>query len=213
MENERGHVDGAYAEIEHPAGRPKAMKCKPEGVPCENMNPIQQIIDAIDRDARWESECALTRGELLKPAGTCDSRVFFVREGCLRVFVDDGHEEHTIRFGYRNNFITSLDCFITDLPSDLAIEALRKTTVSIISRHAYLEVIEQNGLDKVWQEVLHVLVLQMMERERDLLTASPSQRYERVLARSPQLFQEVPHKYIAAYLRMTPETLSRLKKS
>jgi len=36
---------------------------------------------------------------------------------------------------------------------------------------------------------------------------------ERVLTRSPQLFQEIPHKYIAAYLRMSPETLSRLLNS
>jgi len=55
--------------------------------------------------------------------------------------------------------------------------------------------------------------LQQMERERDLLTSSPMERYLRVKDRSPQLFQEIPNKYIASYLRMTPETLSRLKKS
>ncbi len=52
-----------------------------------------------------------------------------------------------------------------------------------------------------------------MEREQDLLINSPEERYRRVLKRSPQLFQEVPHKYIAAYLRMPPETLSRVKKA
>jgi hypothetical protein len=56
-------------------------------------------------------------------------------------------------------------------------------------------------------------VLQQMERERDILTSSPLERYKRVLERSPQLFQEIPNKYIASYLRMTPETLSRIKKS
>ena len=52
-----------------------------------------------------------------------------------------------------------------------------------------------------------------MERERDILTSSPLERYNRVLKRSPLLFQEIPNKYIADYLRMTPETLSRIKKS
>ena len=64
-----------------------------------------------------------------------------------------------------------------------------------------------------WQLMLEQLVLQQMERERDILTVSPLERYKRVLKRSPQLFQEIPHKYIASYLRMTPETLSRIKKS
>jgi len=63
-----------------------------------------------------------------------------------------------------------------------------------------------------WQRILEQLIYQQFEREIDLLTASPVERYKRVLARSPQLFQEIPGKYIASYLRMTPETLSRIKK-
>lgn len=66
---------------------------------------------------------------------------------------------------------------------------------------------------KMWQLILESFVLQQMERERDILTSSPMERYNRVLKRSPQLFQEIPNKYIASYLRMTPETLSRIKKS
>ena len=52
-----------------------------------------------------------------------------------------------------------------------------------------------------------------MERELDLLTSSPHERIQRVLKRSPQVFQEIPAKYIASYLRMTPETLSRILNS
>jgi CRP-like cAMP-binding protein len=65
----------------------------------------------------------------------------------------------------------------------------------------------------LYSVLLEQLVLQQMEREQDLLITSPVERYQRVLERSPMLFQEVPHKYIAAYLRMSPETLSRIKKS
>lgn len=65
----------------------------------------------------------------------------------------------------------------------------------------------------VWSRMLENLVVQQLEREVDILTASPKERYERVLARSPRLFQEIPGRNIANYLRMSPETLSRLKKS
>ena len=68
-------------------------------------------------------------------------------------------------------------------------------------------------LQTIWVQILESFVLQQMERERDLLTSSPIIRYQRVLKRSPQVFQEIPNKYIASYLRMTPETLSRIKKS
>lgn len=64
-----------------------------------------------------------------------------------------------------------------------------------------------------WMKILENLLLQQIEREIDILTNSPKERYLRVLKRSPLLFQEIPHKHIANYLRMSPETLSRLKKS
>jgi hypothetical protein len=57
------------------------------------------------------------------------------------------------------------------------------------------------------------MIIGQLEREVDLLTNDPAERYRRVLNRSPRLFQEVPAKYIANYLRMTPETMSRIKKT
>jgi hypothetical protein len=65
----------------------------------------------------------------------------------------------------------------------------------------------------LWGKILENLAVQQLEREIDLLKNSPKERYERVLKRSPQLFQEIPNRHIANYLRMSPETLSRLKKS
>ena len=53
----------------------------------------------------------------------------------------------------------------------------------------FLEV-ESNRV--LWTSLLEKLVLQQMEREIDILTNSPKERYQRVLARSPQLFQEIP---------------------
>ena len=62
-------------------------------------------------------------------------------------------------------------------------------------------------------ELLESLVTQQIDREIDLLITSPTQRLKRVLDRSPNLFQHVPLKYIASYLRMKPETLSRIRNS
>jgi len=65
---------------------------------------------------------------------------------------------------------------------------------------------------ELWIKILQDLVVQQMQREIDILTNSPRERYERVFRRSPQLFKEVPNRHIANYLRMSPETFSRLKK-
>lgn len=86
--------------------------------------------------------------------------------------------------------------------------------MKVLEKKPYMEFIKQSPERfQSWLQILEQLVYQQLERERDLLTSSPAVRFKRVLDRSPLLFQEVPNKYIAAYLRMTPETLSRLKKS
>lgn len=168
----------------------------------------------MDQAQIWEQELELSRNEYLKVSGSVDRNMYFVMDGCLRVFVIEEFEEHTIRFGYQGNLIGALDSFISNKASDFYIQALKKTRVKSVSREAYIDFIESdNEHIKAWNVMLEYLVLSMMERERDLLVSSPAERYKRVLERSPQLFQEVPHKYIASYLRMTPETLSRLKKS
>lgn len=155
----------------------------------------------------------LERNEFLKVKGSIDTNVYFVENGSLRIFILDDYEEQTIRFGYQGNIIVSLDSFLSGKPSDLYIQALKKTTVKVISKSNFLKFIDDKENRDWWLNTLENLVLQQMEREVDLLTNSPKERFERVLKRSPQLFQEIPHKYIANYLRMSAETLSRLKKS
>lgn len=178
------------------------------------MNPVEQLLAELDKADLWENTLTLQRNEYLKVQGSTDTRLYHITKGCLRVFVVDEFEEHTIRFGYTGNVIAALDSFITEQPSDMFIQALRKTEVKVLEKAPYMEFVKSTPERfQCWMQILEQLVYQQLERERDLLTASPADRYQRVLERSPQLFQEVPNKYIAAYLRMTPETLSRLKKS
>jgi len=135
-----------------------------------------------------------------------------VVSGSLKICILDDDEEHIIRFGYQNNFITALDSFISEKPTEFYIQAIKKTEVKAITKQDYYKLIRDNPkYKKLWNSMLEQVILQQIEREKDILIRSPYKRYKRVLSRSPQLFQEVPHKYIASYLRMTPETLSRIK--
>ncbi|MRH99654.1 cyclic nucleotide-binding domain-containing protein [Kriegella sp. EG-1] len=178
------------------------------------MNPITNFIAKIDQQNLWEKQLVVNRKEFIKVKGSIDTNLYFVVSGSLRIYVLDDFEENIIRFGYKNNFIAALDSFISEKPSDLYIQAIKKTIVKVIDKKTFMTFVESSPANiKIWNTLLENLVFQQMERERDILTSSPLERYKRVLTRSPQLFQEIPNKYIASYLRMTPETLSRIKKS
>ncbi len=154
----------------------------------------------------------IAKGDFLIREGEVERNLYFIENGAVRVFLLTELEEQTIRFGYKGSFINSLSSFIKAAPSEFYIEALRKTTVKIIPKDTLLKIVHEDA-DSIVQYIalLELLVTQQIEREIDLLTGSPSHRLERVLQRSPNLFQEIPLKYIASYLRMTPETLSRIR--
>lgn len=178
------------------------------------MNLLASLTNELESLKLWEQSKTLKRNEFLKHGVGIDTNLYFVVSGTLRIFVYDQEEELTIRFGYQGNLITALDTYLTGNPSDLYIQALKETKLKVISKLKFHDFIQSDlKYQTLWQQLLEQFVYQQMERERDILISSPVERYKRVLKRSPQLFQEIPHKYIASYLRMTPETLSRIKKS
>jgi CRP-like cAMP-binding protein len=155
----------------------------------------------------------IARNDFLNLKGNIDTNIYYIESGSLRVFVSTDLDEQTIRFGYKENIIVSLDSFLTGKPTAFSTQAIKKSVIKIITKQQFESFLKEENNRILWTKILENLVVQQMEREIDLLTNSPKERYLRVLKRSPKLFQEIPNRHIANYLRMSPETLSRLKKS
>jgi CRP-like cAMP-binding protein len=153
-----------------------------------------------------------SRGEYIERKGSIAHHIYFVLEGAIRAYYSNGEQEFTVRFGYKDSVIASLDSFMSGQPTEYDLEVLRRTKVIAIKRNAYFDFVNSTiERMQVHQRLIEGIVLGTLEREVDLMQANPHDRYQRVLERSPQLFQEIPLKYIASYLRMTPETLSRIR--
>ena len=156
----------------------------------------------------------LAKGEMLVREGDVEQNLYYIENGAVRAFILTEFEELTIRFGYEGSFINSLSSYITGKPSELYIDAIRKTDIRVVPKQDVIKLAQKDAeSQQQYIALLELLICQQIEREVDLLTVSPSERLNRVLKRSPNLFQEIPLKYIASYLRMTPETLSRVRNS
>ena len=179
--------------------------------------PVSQIqvmaLDSIiNENNLWEKQISIKRNEFLVEENTINQNLFFVIDGSLKISCIIDNEEQIIRLGYPNSFLTALDSFLNNSPTKYSITAIKSATLKSISKNKLLHFLEKNQLQNIWINVLNTLILQQNEREIDLLTTSAKDRYEGVLKRSPKLFQNIPQKYIANYLRVSPETLSRLMK-
>ncbi len=168
----------------------------------------------IIRSGIFKSSKIIQRNAFLKSTNTIDTNVYFVKKGSLKIVRYCEKEEQIIRFGYDGNLLVSLDSFINESLSELAIQAIKKTEVLVATKEDFISFVYGN-LDntKAYISLLEQLLLQQLERETYLLLDTPQARFETVFKQNPQLFQWIPDKHIANYLRMTPETLSRLKKS
>ncbi len=171
----------------------------------------RKLINSFEKAAEQK---VISKGQFLIKEGEVEKNLYFVMAGAIRVFYLSEFEEQTIRFGYEGSFINSLSSFLKGTPSEFYIQAIRKTTVKFISKEKLQELVnEDNQSQQQYIQLLEALVTQQIDREVDLMITSPVERLNRVLQRSPNLFQHIPLKYIASYLRMTPETLSRIRNS
>ena len=160
------------------------------------------------------TEKVYLRNELILQTGQIERFVYSIQEGALRVVLNKKDGEQNIRFGYPGSILTSIPSFYDNSPSLFDIRALRKTKLKCYNKRGLFEYIDTSDEFKsAYLESMHSLIRHLIEREIDLLTYSPQERYEIVLSRSPQVFQHIPAQHIANYLRMSPEHLSRLRNS
>lgn len=177
------------------------------------MKPEEFIKQYFQWSGKNPEELIIPRNEYLSKAGQIEKYLYLVTEGAVRAIYISKEEEFTVRFGYKGSVIASLDSFLTGKPSQLHLQTIRKTKVIRLERSSYLSFIKSSPeVSEVHVTLISNLLNSMLDREIDLLTSSPLERFERIMERSPAVFQEIPLKYIASYLRMTPETLSRLRK-
>lgn len=154
---------------------------------------------------------AYGRNSLLFDIGNKVSRVFLVKSGSFGLFTEVSGKEHIIRLAYPGSFLFAPDSFFASEPTQYFAKALKKSEVISVEKDDILDYFsdKEDQIHIIYQQI----ILDLCERELDLLCHSSSERFKRLLERSPQVFQHIPHKYIASYLRISPETLSRLKKS
>lgn len=160
----------------------------------------------------WNIPKTLKRNEYLSDIGDVERNLYWVLEGTIKIcHLHDG-EEYCLGFCYPNTAVLSYPSFISAKSVDFYIQAITPCKLIGISHKDFYAVIEQNILlERAWRKITEQALLGRIEREVDLISSSPEKRFIRLWERSPHLFQLIPQKYIASYLRMSPETFSRIK--
>ncbi len=158
-------------------------------------------------------EKTLKTGEFLLQEGRTCRNIAFIEKGLIRLYYLNDGKETTLCFCKENNITTSYSSLITQQASETAIQAVEPTKLIMLSYHT-LQKLYGQGL--FWQQVGRLETeqeyIRVENHHRFLRNLSAKDRYLQVLENDPTLLQRVPLNYLATYLQMAPETLSRIRK-
>lgn len=157
----------------------------------------------------------LKKREVWQKAGDVTETMGFVLKGCIRTFFTDekGHE-HIVQFAFEDWWTSDLMSFVTQEPSSYTLEALEETTICTMHRDDY----EQLLLDfPIFERFFRLLVqgayVAGQTRMIAVMSKNAEQRYNDLVKKYPALEMRVAQHHIASYLGITPEALSRIKRS
>ncbi|WP_073404697.1 Crp/Fnr family transcriptional regulator [Mucilaginibacter sp. OK098] len=155
----------------------------------------------------------VSKKQMLLKAGEVCRFEGFVTKGMFRVYhIDKNAAEQILYFAIENWWITDIDSFTNERPSQLFIEAIEDSEVLLISKKdkefAYANLPKIEKLFRVMTQKTHVA---LQRRMIDNLGKTADQRYAEFIEKYPQLFRRLSNLQIAAYLGISHEFLSKIR--
>lgn len=155
----------------------------------------------------------LKKGDfLLKEGEVCD-KLFFLTEGLIRKYENVRKKEITLHFYAEKQFVSVYDSFLQQSPSLSYLQALEPCRGYSLSHESVKKLYH---VDQKWERIGRMIVegvyVREMNRVRKLLSYNSTELYEMMLVEDIEWLDRVNQKFIASYLGISPESLSRLRK-
>jgi CRP-like cAMP-binding protein len=148
---------------------------------------------------------------ILREGETC-TNIYWVVKGLVRQFYYKNGKELTEYMATENSIVMCIESLFREKPSQLQIKALEPTIIIGMPK-ADLEAVAMKSVNIqiLFRKILEESLI-LSQHHADMLRFESAQdRYQKLVKNQPQLVLRAPLVYIASYLQMTPETLSRVR--
>lgn len=187
---------------------------------------MKQLLDTLQALLPLEAEAQAALAQVAKPKQLLAGEVFaspdrvckhigFLQSGIARVYHLQTGKEITDYFNtpLRNPLVSSFVSFLTQKVSREYVAALTDCELLLIHQEDLEQLYAQfKSMERLGRLLAERNYLLALERIESLQNQDASSRYEAFLKLYPQLVNQVPNHYIASYLGITPESLSRIRK-
>jgi len=157
----------------------------------------------------------LKKGEYFSEAGKIPRQVGFILEGVVRFcYYNNKGQEITHHFIDENNFVSDQQKFEAQIVASDYIEAVTDCTLLVFSKKDWEEI---GNTIVTWEAITGLILknclLKTIERRSPLVSEDATTRYLSFIEKFPALVNRIPLSYVASYLGITQQSLSRIRKN
>jgi len=181
-------------------------------------NYLSQFITLTPDEIKTISNCLyleeIPAKQYLLKTGKVSNRIGFIINGLIRAFHYDEEGNEIIRcFHYDNSFVCNLQSYSNQIPSDENIETISPSQILFFDRESD-EYLSANL--KCWlqlsRQVTEAELLKKVHNNKHLLHIEAKQRYINFMNDHATVASQIPLGYLASYLGITQQSLSRIRK-
>lgn len=155
----------------------------------------------------------LAPSEMLHRAGSICNFEGYIHKGMVRSYFNINGNDRIIEFAHERQWVCDFKSLLSQTVSNINIQAIEPTEVYLFAKYDLdilnIEIPNWDKLGKLFYEKLFVEKEKLIE---SLLVHTPEQRYLHLMDKQPQLIKRIPQYYLAQYVGVKPESLSRIRK-
>jgi CRP-like cAMP-binding protein len=157
-------------------------------------------------------QVVLKKNDMLLQEGSVCKKMYFVEKGVVRgYYILDG-KEISHWFGFENDFVTSFHSFITQQPAVENIQLLEGSILWAIDKNTMYDLSQTHAdIERLVRIAYEKYYIRLEERLVNGQFKTAAALYHTLLQQTPHIIERVPLGYIASYLGITQETLSRIR--
>ncbi|MDN3580573.1 Crp/Fnr family transcriptional regulator [Mucilaginibacter flavus] len=153
------------------------------------------------------------KGEHVLEAGEVCKHIFFIEKGLVRYYLFNNGEEQTHYFGKEGEWGCDYQSFIPRVPTTVSIQAIEDTTLWKISyddMQTFYQTVKHG--ERFGRLGIEQVFINITRQKDSLYTDKPQIRYEKFIQGFFDVAQRIPQYYIASYVGVKPQSLSRIRK-
>lgn len=152
------------------------------------------------------------KGKKILTAGEVCKNIYYIHSGLIRQFYKKNGKEVTEHLGTDNSIFMSIQSLFDEVPTQQEVMALENTYIFAIPKRELEQIaLHNNNIQILYRKILEESLI-LSQVHADLVRFETAHdRYVRFCKIMPQVALRAPLVFIASYLQMTPETLSRVR--